>query len=125
MFGGYWHHQENYGCQFLRILMRRCRCLVHIGINLMRQDISFCTLLSLKFLAQKSGLRITDIVYDSNDSQFIRSFFYERGVPFHEITAELVYEYFTKADLLKMEQSAKELNRKGFGDHMNVTWARD
>lgn len=83
------------------------------------------SLKSLEYLGQKSGMKMTEVVYDSNNSQFLRSFFYERGVPFHEITADLIRQYFTNIDILKMDQAAKDLNKKGYGDHMHVTWMKD
>lgn len=75
---------------------------------------------SLSYLSEKAGLPIVKIEYDSNDSQFVRSFFYERGVPFWEQTSELVYKYFQKEDILHMADTAAAVNAKGYGDHVKV-----
>ena len=83
------------------------------------------SLKSLEILGKKSGMKILDVQYDSNNSQFIRSFFYQHGVPFSEITSSLIREYFTFEQYNKMKQTAEEMNQKGYGDHMTVIWIKD
>lgn len=79
---------------------------------------------SLGFLSEKSGLAIVGMEYDSNEVQIIRSFFYQRGVPFYEITGELINEYFDEEICLRLKADAIRCNKNGYGDHMKVVWQK-
>lgn len=79
---------------------------------------------SLDFLAQKSGLALVRMEYDSNELQVIRSFFYQRGIPFYEITGELINEYFDEEARLRLKADAIRCNKNGYGDHMKVWWQK-
>ncbi len=75
---------------------------------------------SIEYLAAKVGLKVLRYEYNSNNSQIVRSFFYERNVPYYDITPELIAKYFTEADLLSIEHNSEECNKKEYGDHMLV-----
>jgi SAM-dependent methyltransferase len=75
---------------------------------------------SIEYLAERAGLEVTSYIYDSDISQIYRSFFYKHGVPFHEITAELVEKFFTPKQLQTFKDKSDECNRNGYGDHMIV-----
>ncbi|MCR5722505.1 MAG: class I SAM-dependent methyltransferase [Lachnospiraceae bacterium] len=75
---------------------------------------------SIEYLADKSGLQVEKYVYNSNETQMFRSFFYQHGVPFYEITGELTSRFFGDEQLKEFTEKSEECNRKGFGDHMTV-----
>ncbi len=68
---------------------------------------------SMKILAEKAGLEIADIFYDSSSIQFWGSEKYQRGIPLNDwsnasfLTEEVLAEYKNMAD---------KLNREGEGD---------
>lgn len=78
---------------------------------------------SLAWLAQVSGMMISNIRYDSNDSQFIRSYFYQHGIPFFEQN-QLVSQYFSEKDIERLKNEAVIWNKKEYGDHMDVYWQK-
>lgn len=75
---------------------------------------------SIEYLAEKAGLEVIKYVYDSNYAQMVRSFFYKHGVPFNDISGELINKYFTKEQLESFMSKSEECNKNGFGDHMKV-----
>ncbi len=79
---------------------------------------------SLEVLSKASGLAISEIIYDSNNDQFVRSFLYQRGIPYFEQKDELVRQYFSDYELRKLQEEAEEWNKKGRGDHMEVRWTK-
>ncbi len=79
---------------------------------------------SLEYLADKAGLEVAAYQYNSNFGQMVRSFFYEHGVPFNDITAELVNRFFDQKNIDEFEAKAKECNETGYGDHMNVVFRK-
>lgn len=79
---------------------------------------------SLQWLARASGMEIFDIRYNSNDSQFVRSWLYQHGIPFFEQN-KLIGQYFQSKDFEKMEKEAAVWNEKEYGDHMEVYWKRN
>lgn len=80
---------------------------------------------SLRLLADRSGLKIIDMKYDSGNSQIIRSFFYQHGVPYFNMTSEMVEEYFTPDMMKEIDETVEKANREGFGDHVRVLLTRD
>jgi len=80
---------------------------------------------SLEILGQKSRMKIVKAEYNSNRTQFIRSFFYQHGVPFWDQKQELVSIYFSGKDMEKMDGTSQEANRNGYGDHVKVSWMRE
>lgn len=78
------------------------------------------SLKSLKYLADRCDMRIVNAEYDSNNSQIIRSFFYQNGVTFNDITDELVARYFTAQDIKNADLISEKSNIDGCGDHMLV-----
>lgn len=78
---------------------------------------------SLRWLAKESGMEITGFRYGSNGGQFAISFFYQQGITFEERDFYL-RQYFSKKDLERLEQEAKEADRRQYGDHMEVRWRK-
>lgn len=79
---------------------------------------------SLQVLEEKTGLRMVEIKYNSNRTQFVRSFLYERGIPFWEQTGEIVNSLFKEEQLLRMDADSLRVNEAGYGDHMQVIWTK-
>lgn len=79
---------------------------------------------SIEWLAKASGMAVSNIVYNSNSSQFVRSYFYQHGISFFE-QKERIGQYFSKKDLEKFEKEAMIWNEKEYGDHMEVYWQKD
>ncbi len=75
---------------------------------------------SISYLAGRCGLVIPKIEYDSNNSWFYRSYFYERNKTFDEITPELIAQCFSPEDIRSVDEMCKTLNENGKGDHMIV-----
>ena len=75
---------------------------------------------SIEYLAGKSGLKVQKYVYDSNSTQMFRSFFYQHGVPFYDISMELVNRFFGSEQMKEFDEKSEECNKNGFGDHMIV-----
>ena len=78
------------------------------------------SLLSIKYLADKYGLQIVKVEYDSNETQIIRSFFYQHGIAYNEQNIELVKEYFSDDEIRKIGEMSKEANENHKGDHMQI-----
>lgn len=79
---------------------------------------------SLAYLAEKSSLMIQNTCYDSNNSQFIRSYFYEHGILFWE-QRELIHEYFSAQEIGEMDRASVAANEQEYGDHMRVLWKKN
>lgn len=79
---------------------------------------------SLSYLAAKSNLIIQDICYNSNNSQFIRSYFYEHGILFWE-QKNLIYKYFSVEKIGEMDRASVAANEQEYGDHMHVLWKKN
>lgn len=76
---------------------------------------------SMSLLAKNHGFEIISSVWDSNNSQIVRSFLYSKGVPFVKQTPEVISEYFTQNDLVLMEENSKLANLSKTGDHAMFT----
>lgn len=79
---------------------------------------------SLEWLGKASGMTMFKTRYNSNDSQFVRSFFYQHGVPFFE-QEKLLPQYFSMADFEEYRKEAACANKKECGDHMEVYWQKN
>ena len=78
------------------------------------------SLLSIKHLADESGLEITIANYDSEAAQIVYSYLYQHGVTYNEITEELILKCFKPEELLKMDETAKLANENKNGDHVRL-----
>ena len=78
------------------------------------------SLLSLKYLADNCGLIISKVEYDADETQIIRSFFYQHGISYYETTGELVSKYFSDKEIENIAKMSEEANRNHLGDHMRV-----
>lgn len=72
---------------------------------------------SLRYLAQAHGLKIAATKYNSNNSQIVVSYLYEKGIPLVEQNPEIMSQYFEQEDLLKFNEYAEQVNEKEYGDH--------
>lgn len=72
---------------------------------------------SMEYLCGKAGLKIEEINYNSQVSQFISSLLYQRGIPYMEQDAEAIKREFTKKEVDGFVELTAELNQKGYGDH--------
>lgn len=77
---------------------------------------------SLEYLERKSGLKIINMEYNSDPSQIFKSFFYSMGVPFYEMTTEMVSKYFDEEAKQSMIEAAQKCNLAGYGDHAKIYW---
>lgn len=77
---------------------------------------------SLQYLADKTGLQICQVRYDSNDSQFVRSILYGQDISFYEQTVEKLAQYFTRKEWEEFIQLADEMNEEEYGDHVEVCY---
>lgn len=74
---------------------------------------------SLKRLAERSGLELSGVVYDSTAFQFWGSEQYRQNIPLRDPRSYAVNRRasrFRKKEILQFEVKAGELNRKGEGD---------
>lgn len=71
----------------------------------------------MKFLAEQHNMEIVRVIYDSNNSQFVNSYLYTKGIPYREHTQEIIYQYLLPEDIEKFTKYALEVNKKGYGDH--------
>lgn len=75
---------------------------------------------SLKLLAEKHGLKIVRMVYDSNNSAILRSFLYTKGITFWKQDPKDIFKYFTKTEIVDINKKVADANQKGYGDHATV-----
>lgn len=72
---------------------------------------------SIQYLANKSGLLVKKVKFDSNNSQFVRSKMYQCDIPFYEQTPERCREYITRLEDAKYRADAETANENETGDH--------
>ena len=75
----------------------------------------------MKILASKAGLEVESIEYDSNENQFLVSFFYEHNIPLIELSDKRVLEYFNVDQIFEVKKMVLIANHEKRGDHMKVT----
>ncbi len=74
---------------------------------------------SMSLLAEKSGFKVKNIIYDSRDVQFWGSELYKMDMPFMKnVTKDKMPKLgcFTKKELLEFKNMTAELNGEGLGD---------
>jgi len=71
---------------------------------------------SFRLLASSAGLDVVDIGYDSNDFQFWASELYSRDIPLASMDGSKPQTIFSKSELQKFKENARELNAKRLGD---------
>ncbi len=74
---------------------------------------------TIKILAEKFGLKLTDVLYDSSEYQFIGSEQYVNGIPM--FSKESYYKnkessIFSDEQIIKFKEHAKKLNESSEGD---------
>ncbi|MBQ8116574.1 MAG: class I SAM-dependent methyltransferase [Lachnospiraceae bacterium] len=72
---------------------------------------------SMRYLAEQHGLQIVDTRFDSNISQIICSFFYEKNISYYEQDHVNMRDYFDQDDLRNMLDAVDAANKEGYGDH--------
>lgn len=77
---------------------------------------------SLEYLEEQSGLKIIKIEYNSHYSQIFRSFFYAMGVPFYELTQEMVNRCYDEREQQSMMETTRQCNQAEYGDHAKIYW---
>jgi SAM-dependent methyltransferase len=74
---------------------------------------------SMSILAETAGLRITNIVYDSNEFQFLGSEQYKQDIPLnasHSFTNSPEKNIFTREEIIQFKELAAKLNNEQDGD---------
>ena len=79
---------------------------------------------SLDYLAKAAGLIIFERKYNSNNNQFVRSYFYQHSIPYWE-QKPFTTEHFTKKELERLERESVLANEREEGDHMRVYLRRN
>lgn len=79
---------------------------------------------SLAYLAEKSGLVVSDVCYNSNNSQFIRSYLYQHGIPFYE-QQDFIGRCFDGKQIARLDRASMVANARENGDHMEVRWRKN
>jgi SAM-dependent methyltransferase len=69
---------------------------------------------SMELLAQKAGLKIEQIIFDSSEFQFVGSERYIKDIPLKDPTPN--NSLFSEEEINAFKQKAVELNEKGAGD---------
>lgn len=73
---------------------------------------------SMRYLCERCGLRIEEVIYNSNEFQFIYSYLYMEGMHLTKIQklASTVFSWKERA-VKDFRESSKECNRQRYGDH--------
>jgi len=72
---------------------------------------------SMEYLCGKAGLKIEEVIFNSDDRLFTASLLYQRGIPLMEQTDEVIEANFTPQELQQFKEYTAALNAKGYGDH--------
>jgi len=72
---------------------------------------------SLMHVATQHGLEIVNSKWNSNDTQFVRSFLYSKGISFYEQTPDIIGKYFTDEDARSINNTVEIVNENHTGDH--------
>ncbi len=75
---------------------------------------------TMEYMAETAGLKIESLVCDSTNWSIIKSFFYQHGILYTEITDEMIGQFFSKQDVSKIDDMCNEMNARMNGDHMQV-----
>jgi SAM-dependent methyltransferase len=74
---------------------------------------------SIEILAAGAGLEVVDVIHDSTGLQFWGSEQYARDIPHGDprsVATDSDHPIFSRAELRRFEEQARELNRRGAGD---------
>jgi len=111
------------GCVLIRIPIAACYAWRTYGVNWVQLDaprhLFIHTVKSMIQLAESSGFKVKDIVYDSNELQFWGSEQYLMGIPLMGNRSYAINpdkSIFSKEQILKYKSQARNLNRAGDGD---------
>lgn len=74
---------------------------------------------SIAYLCVKHGFTVDKLEYDSNNSQFIRSFLYQEGIPYNK-HEEYFEKYYMAEDVAEMDKASEEANKNAKGDHVKI-----
>lgn len=72
---------------------------------------------SMQYLCERAGLRIEEVIYDSTNSQFLRSYLYQLNITLEEQLKCEVSQYMTKEDFDYFTSKVAVVNEKEYGDH--------
>lgn len=76
---------------------------------------------SLSCLAKKSGLVLSDLRYHSTNTQFVYSYFYQRGISLGEQNNNgFIWKHLTPQEADRLQREAEAWDERGRGDHMEV-----
>ncbi len=72
---------------------------------------------SMQYLAQKHGLKIVDIEFNSKTVQIVKSFLYTKGIPLKEQSQDIISQYFSEEALIEIAKNSEMANQLQVGDH--------
>ena len=108
----------------IKIPVASCFAWRHYGVNWFALDaprhLFLHTIKSIRLLSKQTGFKVSDIEFDSNESQFIYSELYLKDVPFVASSKYLKDSYqpiFSQKQIETFKAKAKELNKNNNGDH--------
>lgn len=111
------------GCCVIRIPVVPSYAWEHYGVNWVQLDaprhLFLHSVQSMTLLAERAGLHVDDVVYDSTAFQFLGSEQYVRGIPLRDKRSYFTNRHasvFSRKDVASYVRRARELNRAGTGD---------
>ncbi|MHB8131761.1 MAG: class I SAM-dependent methyltransferase [Mobilitalea sp.] len=114
---------KNGGCVLIRIPVTACYAWRTYGVEWVQLDaprhLFIHTEKSMTLLAEKSGFKIRDVVYDSNELQFWGSEQYRRGIALMDDRSYSIHpekSIFSKEQITIYRSKALKLNQKKDGD---------
>lgn len=72
---------------------------------------------SMEILAKAHGLKIIDVLYDSDPSQIFRSYLYAEDIPFWDQKMSMFIDRLGRHEADEIVNLTSEANEKGYGDH--------
>jgi hypothetical protein len=78
----------------------------------------------MEVLARKTGFRVKELVYDSNEFQFVASEMYANGLPLHGPEGPNGSQ-LTESQIAEFRRRAEDLNRRGDGDQFVCVLAKE
>ncbi len=75
---------------------------------------------SIRLLADRSGLIVDEIQYNSTMAEILVSYFYQHGVHYSDISTDLVYQHYTKEQIDEIQRLVDQCNEEKYGDHAVV-----
>ena len=99
----------------------------HYGVNWVELDAPrhyyLHTIKSIKILSEKTGFEITNIIYNSNEFQFVGSEQYKMDIPMFDKRSYFVNpsnQIFSDEQLKYFKDKSVELNKNSDGDRVNI-----